>query len=38
MDGAQNKLKIYVEQDIFMHVLAGALLLSMKRIGNRLEI
>ena len=32
----QNKLKIYVEQDIFMHVLAGAL--QMKRIGNRLEI
>ena len=31
-----NKLKIYVEQDIFMHVLAGAL--QMKRIGNRLEI
>ena len=32
----ENKLKIYVEQDIFMHVLAGAL--QMKRIGNRLEI
>ena len=32
----QNKLKIYVEQDIFMHVLAGAL--QMKRIGNRLDI
>ena len=36
MDGAQNKLKIYVEQDIFMHVLAGTL--PVKRIGNRLEI
>ena len=32
----KNKLKIYVEQDIFMHVLAGAL--PVKRIGNRLEI
>ena len=36
MAALQNKLKIYVEQDIFMHVLAGAL--QMKRIGNRLEI
>ena len=36
MAALQNKLKIYVEQDIFMHVLAGAL--PVKRIGNRLEI